>query len=279
MAVSDEERRATYERLWAEEGGFKFIYGSYFDLLFNKASNDTAAEFIREKIREIVKDPVVAEKLSPKDYPYGTKRPPIDTGYFETFNRDNVTLVDLRESPITEVIPTGIRTTAADYDLDVIVFATGFDAMTGSLLKIDIRGEGGVSLREKWEAGPRTYLGLQIAGFPNMFTVTGPGSPAVLANMPTAIEQHVDWIGNCIGYMRANGMTRIEATEEAEEAWVDHVRDVASMTLYPEANSWYLGANIPGKKRVFMPYVGGFLPYTTRCAEVAERGYEGFALA
>src|SRR4051794_1304089 len=277
--VSPEERLETYERLWAEEGGFKFIYGSYFDLLFNKESNETAAEFIRSKIRQIVKDPEVAEKLVPKDYPYGTKRPPIDTDYFETFNRPNVTLVDLRETPIVEIVPAGIRTTDVDYDLDVIVFATGFDAMTGSLLKIDIRGRDDLTLTEKWEGGPRTYLGLQVAGFPNMFTITGPGSPAVLANMPTAIEQHVDWIGDCIAYMRAHGLTRIEATDEAEDAWVDHVHDVASNTLYPQANSWYLGANIPGKKRVFMPYVGGFLPYTTRCAQVAERGYEGFALA
>ena len=277
-AVSDEERLATYERLWAEEGGFKFIYGSYFDLLFNKDANDTAAEFIRGKIRQIVKDPVVAEKLVPKDYPYGTKRPPIDTDYFETFNRPNVTLVDVRETPITDVVPSGIRTTDADYDVDIIVFATGFDAMTGSLLKIDIRGRDGMRLQEKWEAGPRTYLGLQVAGFPNMFTITGPGSPAVLANMPTAIEQHVEWIGDCVAHLRTHGLTRIEATAEAEEAWVDHVRQVAELTLYPQANSWYLGANIPGKKRVFMPYVGGFLPYTLRCAEVAERGYEGFAL-
>jgi cation diffusion facilitator CzcD-associated flavoprotein CzcO len=276
--VDPEERRATYERLWAEEGGFKFIYGSYFDLLFNKASNDTAAEFIREKIREIVKDPEVAEKLAPKDYPYGTKRPPIDTDYYETFNRDNVTLVDLRETPIVEITPTGIRTSDADYDLDVIIFATGFDAMTGSLLKIDIRGRDGLTLKEKWEAGPRTYLGVQVAGFPNMFVITGPGSPSVLANMPTAIEQHVDWIGDCLTYLREQGITRVEATEEAEEAWVDHVRDVAELTLFPLANSWYLGANIPGKKRVFMPYVGGLAPYRQRCDEVAAKGYEGFVL-
>ena len=279
MAVSPEERQATYERLWEEEGGFKFIYGSYFDLIFNKASNDTAAEFIRSKIRQIVKDPAVAEKLVPKSYPYGTKRPPIDTDYFETFNRPNVTLVDLRQTPITEIVPSGIRTSESDYDLDVIVFATGFDAMTGSLLKIDIRGRDGLRLQDKWEAGPRTYLGLQVAGFPNMFTITGPGSPAVLANMPTAIEQHVDWIGDCIAHLGEHGLTRIEATEEAEEAWVDHVRDVASLTLYPHANSWYLGANIPGKKRVFMPYVGGFLPYTTRCAEVAAADYQGFVVS
>ncbi|MBV8236380.1 MAG: NAD(P)/FAD-dependent oxidoreductase [Acidimicrobiia bacterium] len=278
-AVTAEERQETYERLWGEEGGFKFIYGSYFDLLFNKDSNETAAEFIRSKIRQIVTDPAVAEKLVPKDYPYGTKRPPIDTDYYQTFNRPNVTLVDLRETPITEIVPAGIRTTGADYDLDVIVFATGFDAVTGSLRKIDVRGSHGLTLADKWESGPRTYLGLQVAGFPNMFTVTGPGSPAVLANMPTAIEQHVDWIGDCIGYMREHGLTRIEATEAAEDAWVDHVRDVAELTLFPLADSWYLGANVPGKKRVFMPYVGGFLPYTRKCDEVAARNYEGFALS
>ncbi|MBV8303136.1 MAG: NAD(P)/FAD-dependent oxidoreductase [Acidimicrobiia bacterium] len=278
-AVTAEERQETYERLWGEEGGFKFIYGSYFDLLFNKDSNETAAEFIRSKIRQIVTDPAVAEKLVPKDYPYGTKRPPIDTDYYQTFNRPNVTLVDLRETPITEIVPAGIQTTGADYDIDVIVFATGFDAVTGSLRKIDVRGSHGLTLADKWESGPRTYLGLQVAGFPNMFTVTGPGSPAVLANMPTAIEQHVDWIGDCIGYMREHGLTRIEATEAAEDAWVDHVRDVAELTLFPLADSWYLGANIPGKKRVFMPYVGGFLPYTRKCDEVAARNYEGFALS
>ena len=278
-AVTAEERQETYERLWGEEGGFKFIYGSYFDLLFNKDSNETAAEFIRSKIRQIVTDPAVAEKLVPKDYPYGTKRPPIDTDYYQTFNRPNVTLVDLRETPITGIVPAGIRTTGADYDLDVIVFATGFDAMTGSLRKIDVRGHDDLTLAEKWESGPRTYLGLQVAGFPNMFTVTGPGSPAVLANMPTAIEQHVDWIGACIGHMREHGLTRIEATEAAEDAWVDHVRDVAELTLFPLADSWYLGANVPGKKRVFMPYVGGFLPYTRKCDEVAARNYEGFALS
>jgi cation diffusion facilitator CzcD-associated flavoprotein CzcO len=279
MEVSPEERQATYERLWAEEGGFKFIYGSYWDLLFNKDSNDTAAEFIRSKIRQIVKDPVVAEKLVPTDYPYGTKRPPIDTDYFETFNRPNVTLVDLRETPVTEVTPAGIRTTGADYDLDIIVFATGFDAMTGSLLKIDVRGRDGLSLKQKWQSGPTTYLGVQVAGFPNMFVITGPGSPAVLANMPTAIEQHVDWIGDCISYMRARLLTRVEATEDAEQAWVEHVRQVAELTLFPQANSWYLGANIPGKKRVFMPYVGGFAPYRRRCDDVAARGYEGLALS
>jgi cation diffusion facilitator CzcD-associated flavoprotein CzcO len=279
MDVSPEERQATYEGLWAEEGGFKFIYGSYHDLLFNKASNDTAAEFIRSKIRHIVTDPAVAERLVPKDYPYGTKRPPIDTDYFETFNRPNVTLVDLRETSITEITPRGVRTTDADYDLDIIVFATGFDAMTGSLLRIDIRGREGQSLNHKWVAGPVSYLGVQVAGFPNMFIITGPGSPSVLANMPLAIEQHVEWIGECILYLHQRGLTRVEATEEAEEAWVEHVRQVAECTLFPQANSWYLGANIPGKKRVFMPYVGGFAPYRRRCEDVAANGYEGLAFS
>jgi cation diffusion facilitator CzcD-associated flavoprotein CzcO len=279
MEVSTEEREATYENLWAEEGGFKFIYGSYNDLLVNQAANDTAAEFIRQKIRRVVKDPRVAEKLLPKDYPYGTKRPPIDTHYYETFNRDNVTLVDLRETPISEITATGIRTTTTHYDLDIIVFATGYDAMTGSLLKIDVRGQNGQPLKEKWASGPLTYLGVQVAGFPNMFVITGPGSPSVLTNMPLAIEQHVEWIGDCISYMRERALARVEATEEAEEAWVDHVREVAEMTLFPRANSWYLGANIPGKKRVFMPYVGGFAPYEKRCDEVAANDYEGFVFS
>ena len=279
LEVSPEERLATYERLWAEEGGFKFIYGSYNDLLVNKESNETAAEFIRSKIREIVKDPETAAKLMPTDYPYGTKRPPIDTDYYETFNRDNVTLVDLRSSPITEITPTGIRTTTDEYELDVIVFATGFDAMTGSLLKIDIKGRGGVTLEQKWADGPRTYLGMMVAGFPNLFVITGPGSPSVLANMPMAIEQHVEWISDCIAHLRELGATSVEATAEAEEGWVDHVRSIAEVTLFNLADSWYVGANIPGKKRVFMPYVGGFAPYEKQCRAVAAKGYEGMVFS
>lgn len=275
--VDDEEREEIYQWLW-QDGGFKFLWGSFNDLLFNKEANDTAAEFIRRKIRETVKDPEVAARLSPTDHPFGTKRPPIDTDYFETFNRDNVSLVDLREAPIVEIKPRGIRTEEKEYGLDVIVFATGFDAMTGSLLRMDIRGVGGRSLAEKWAEGPKTYLGLQVAGFPNFFTITGPGSPSVLSNMPVSIEQHVEWISDCIDYMRAQGSTRIEASEEAEEEWVEHVRQVAGLTLFPRASSWYLGANIPGKKRVFMPYVGGLLPYRERCDEVARTGYEGFEL-
>jgi cation diffusion facilitator CzcD-associated flavoprotein CzcO len=278
LEVSPEERAATYEHLWAEEGGFKFVFGSFNDLLVNEESNETAAEFIRSKIRQIVKDPAVADRLSPRDYPYGTKRPPIDTNYYETFNRDNVTLVDLRKTPIVEVTPTGVRTADADHALDIIVFATGFDAMTGSLLKMDIRGRGGQRLGEAWAEGPLTYLGLQVAGFPNMFTITGPGSPSVLTNMPLAIEQHVEWISDCIAYLGAHGARCIEATEAAETAWVDHVRQVADVTLYRKADSWYVGANIPGKKRVFMPYVGGFATYRQVCDEVAAHSYEGFAV-
>ncbi len=275
--VSDEERRAIYEQLW-EDGGFKFLWGSFNDILIDLEANDTTAEFIRGKIRETVKDPEVADLLSPTDHPYGTKRPPIDTDYYETYNRDNVTLVDVRKAPIVEFTPRGLRTESGEYELDIIVFATGFDAMTGSLLKIDIRGLGGQTLADKWADGPRTYLGLQVAGFPNLFTITGPGSPSVLVNMPVAIEQHVEWICDCIDHMRTRGLRRIEAKLDAEDEWVDHVNQVASMTLYMKANSWYVGANIPGKKRVFMPYLGGQVEYRKRCDEVASKDYAGFEL-
>jgi cyclohexanone monooxygenase len=217
--------------------------------------------------------------LAPKDYPYGTKRPPIDTDCYKTFNRTNVTLVDLRQTPIVEATTTGLRTTDADYEVDIIVFATGFDAMTGSLLKMDIRGRDAQTLREKWAGGPVSFLGLFIAGFPNMFTITGPGSPSVLANMPIAIEQHVDWIADCISYMRERGLTTVETTEASEQRWVEHVRAVADSTLFPLANSWYLGANIEGKQRVFMPYVGGLGRYRERCDRVAADGYPGLTMA
>jgi cation diffusion facilitator CzcD-associated flavoprotein CzcO len=278
LAATPEERLATYERLW-QVGGFSFLYGSYFDIFFNREANETAAEFIRSKIREVVRDPGVAEKLCPTDHPYGSKRPPIDTDYFETFNRPNVSLVDVKDTPIVEISTRGIVTTDCEYDLDIIVFATGFDAMTGSLLRMDIRGREGLPLREKWAAGPRSYLGLQVAGFPNMFTITGPGSPSVLSNMPVSIEQHVEWISDCLAYLDEHGLATIEATPDAEEAWVEHVADVAKMTLFWEAKSWYLGANIPGKTQVFMPYVGGVASYRRRCDEVAATGYDGFALA
>jgi cation diffusion facilitator CzcD-associated flavoprotein CzcO len=275
---ADDERRAIYEAAW-ERGGLRFR-ASFSDLLSDRAANDTASDFIRAKIREVVRDPEVAERLTPRDHGFATKRPPIDTHYFETYNRDDVTLVDVRETPIEEITPTGLRTSSAEYPLDQIVFATGFDAMTGPLLGIDIRGSGGRTLRDKWAEGPRTYLGLQIAGFPNLFTITGPGSPSVLCNMPTAIEQHVDWIADCIADLDARGLARMEATEDAEAAWVAHNNEAAGKTLLPQASSsWYLGANVPGKPRVFMPYAGGFAAYTRICDEVAAEEYRGFVRA
>jgi cation diffusion facilitator CzcD-associated flavoprotein CzcO len=275
LEVSEAEREARYQAAW-ERGGLRFR-ATFQDLLTDPAANETASEFIRSKIRATVRDPATAEKLLPHDHGFATKRPPIDTNYFETYNRDNVTLVDVRESPLEELTARGLRTSAAEYPLDCIVFATGFDAMTGPLLNVDLRGRDGVALRDRWSEGPRTYLGLQVAGFPNLFTVTGPGSPSVLCNMPTAIEQHVDWIADCLAYLLARGWSLIEATPDAEEAWGRHVQEAAHRTLLPTAaSSWYLGANVPGKPRVFMPYAGGFATYAAICAEVARKGYEGF---
>ena len=274
-AEDDEEtRRREYEERW-DIGGFAFLSG-YNDLLIDRESNDTAAAFVREKIAEVVQDREIAALLSP-DNVIGCKRPCLDTGYYETFNRDNVSLVDISNAPIEEITPTGVVAGRRHYDLDCIVFATGFDAMTGSLHRIDIRGRGGLALKEKWSAGPRTYLGLGSAGFPNLFTISGPGSPSVLTNMMVSIEQHVKWIADCIEHLHDHGLATIEATQAAEDDWVGHVNDVAGMTLYPTCNSWYLGANVPGKSRVFMPYIG-FPPYAEKCDEVAANGYEGFAL-
>lgn len=277
LEVSAEERLKRYERAW-EAGGLRFR-AVFADLLRNKAANDTASEFIRAKIRSIVKDPATAAKLAPTDHPFASKRPPIDSDYFETFNRDNVALVDIKATPILEVTGEGIRTSDAEYPLDIIVFATGFDAMTGALLSMDIRGTSGRSLREDWAAGPRTYLGLQTAGYPNMFTITGPGSPSVLTNMPVAIEQHTQWITACIHHMRTRGLKSIEAMPDASDRWVDHVNEAANATLLPLANSsWYLGANVPGKPRVFMPYAGGMAHYAKLCTDVAKDNYKGFVM-
>jgi len=271
------ERLQAYEAAW-EGGKYGALLRSYTDLLTDKAANDTASEFLRSKIREIVEDPEVAETLSPTDHPFGTKRSCLDTDYFATYNRPNVTLVDVRKTPIEAVTPSGIRTSDKEYPLDAIVFATGFDAMTGALSRIDIRGRDGGLLKEKWAGGPRAYLGLAVAGFPNLFLVTGPGSPSVLSNMIVSIEQHVDWIADCIDFLRQHDVVTIEPTQQAEDAWVEHVNKVASATLYPMANSWYIGANIPGKRRVFMPYVGGVGAYREKCDKVAAAEYEGFRL-
>jgi cyclohexanone monooxygenase len=277
-ALEDAEpiRRARYQKRW-EHGGTTFMT-SYNDLLLTKAANDTAADFVRAKIAEIVKDPAVAGLLQPDSHPIGSKRLCADTDYYVTFNRPNVTLIDIRNDPIQCLTPDGIRLASGDHEVDVIIFATGFDAMTGSIAKIDIRGRGGRTLKQKWVAGPRTYLGLMSAGFPNLFTITGPGSPSVLTNMIQAIEQHVDWIADCIRYMEAHGLGLIDPRERAEDEWVAHVNEVASNTLYPQANSWYMGANIPGKPRVFLPYIGGVVAYRKKCDNVAANNYEGFAL-
>ena len=273
--VSAEEREALYEKAW-EKGGLQFR-ATFQDLLVDKAANDTAAAFLKGKIRSIVKDPATAAALADIDHPYAAKRPPIDSFYFEAFNRPNVHLVDLRSKPIERITANGVKTSGAEYPLDIIVFATGFDAMTGPFMRMDIAGRDGLKLKDAWAAGPRTYLGLQVAGFPNLFTVTGPGSPSVLCNMPVCIEQHVEWITDCIAHLRANNIATIETSDEEAEKWVAHVNDAANATLLPMAgHSWYLGANVPGKPRVFMPYAGGMLRYREICNHVAARNYAGF---
>jgi len=275
--VSPAERQRILEKAWAV-GGTRFFAQSFSDLLTDQEANDAAAQFVARYIRRIVKDSAVAEMLIPTDHPIGTKRPPMDDDYYLTFNRPNVTLVDIRRSPIVAIEGKTLRTKDGVHELDALVLATGFDAITGPLLAIDFRGRGGVRLRDKWASGARTYLGLGTAGFPNLFTITGPLSPSVLANMPTAIEQHVDWIANCLVYMRDRGLAVIEATADAEARWVTHTAEVATGTLYPKANSWYLGSNIPGKPRQFGVYLGGFNNYRERCNAIAQSGYEGFAL-
>ena len=275
MDVGEEERQRILEERW-QLGGFPF-FGAFNDIVVNPESNQATADFVRAKIREVVNDPAIAAMLIP-DYTIHCKRPVLDSGYFETYNRSNVTLVDINAAPIQAITPNGIRTSAAEYDVDIIILATGFDAMTGALLKIDIRGRDGLTLREKWADGPVNYLGLQVTGFPNLFTITGPGSPSVLTNMMVAIEQHVEWVTDCISTMVERGQVRIEATEEAQEAWVAHVNEVADGTLWVSCHNWYQGYNIPGKPRVFMP-LPGFPPYVEKCEAVVANGYEGFVLS
>ncbi|MDB5564604.1 MAG: cyclohexanone monooxygenase, partial [Tardiphaga sp.] len=277
-ALDDPEhaRRAKYEARWSS-GGLTFM-GVYNNLALDQQANDTAANFIREKIAEIVKDPETARLLQPNNHPVGSKRICVDTDYYATFNRPNVKLVDIRSHPIEQVLPHAVRSGGKDYEVDALVLATGFDAMTGSVAKIAIRGRGGQTLNDKWAEGPRTYLGLMSAGFPNLFIITGPGSPSVLSNMIVSIEQHVDWIAECVAYMRDRGVDSMEATHQAEDKWVAHVNEVADGTLYPQANSWYMGANIPGKPQIFMPYIGGVGAYRQICNDVAAKDYEGFAM-
>lgn len=275
LSVSDAEREAIYEKAW-EIGGLRFRT-MFRDLVTNEAANKTAADFIRKKIRQTVKDPHKAALLSEIDHPFSAKRPPIDTYYFETYNLDNVSLINLRATPIKAIVPRGIQTSDTLYELDIIIFATGFDAMTGSLIKLNLQGLGGRRLREDWQAGPSTYLGLQIPGYPNLFTITGPGSPSVLCNMPPAIEQHVQWITDCIGHAEKAGYSRVQASESASQDWQMEVDRAANATLLAGVkHSWYLGANVPGKPQVFMPYAGGLAHYRNICDEVVRAGYRGF---
>ena len=271
----DNERRAKYETRWSK-GGLTFM-GVYNNLVLDQAANDTAASFVREKIAEIVSDPQTAKLLLPNDHPIGSKRICVDTDYYATFNRPNVTLVDIKAGGIGEILPNAVRAAGKDYEVDALVLATGFDAMTGSVAKIDIQGRNGGTLNQKWAEGPRTYLGLMSAGFPNLFVITGPGSPSVLSNMISSNEHHVEWVAGTIAHMRGHGLTRIEAEPEWQERWVAHVNKVADGTLFPQANSWYIGANIPGKPRVFMPYVGA--NYRGKVRDAVDQGYNGFALA
>ncbi len=281
LEATPEEREREFDKMW-DAGGFAFWLANYMDMFFSQEANDLCAEYIKRKIRATVIDPAVAERLIPKGYAYGTKRQPLDTSYYETFNRTNVQLMDANtDGAIEEITEKGIRAGGKEYEFDIIVFATGFDAMTGPLKALNLKGRGGRTLDKEWADGPHSYLGISVAGFPNLFTITGPQSPSVLSNMPVSIEQHVEWVTDCIDNMRKAEKTTIEATPEAQEAWVAHVNEVVNATLMVGANSWYMSANIPGKPRAFLPYLGpeGVGGYRKKCDEVAAKGYEGFALS
>jgi cyclohexanone monooxygenase len=279
LETTPEARQAEFEGRW-RCGGIQVGYG-YADIGIDRAANQIAADFFASKIREIVQDPATAATLTPDTaiYPFATKRICVDTGYYQVFNRSTVSLVDIRRDPIECITADGIKTAAEAYAFDAIIIATGFDAMTGALNSIDIRGRGGLALRDKWVEGPRTYLGLMVAGFPNLFTITGPGSPSVLTNMIMSIEQHVEFIADAIAHLESHQLGVIEATSDAESDWIAHVNDVADATLFPQANSWYMGANVPGKPRVVLPYVGGFPLYVEACNDIVANGYRGFVLA
>jgi cyclohexanone monooxygenase len=276
MEVTPEERAARFEKGW-RRGGISALSSGFTDFFTDDEANRVAQDFARAKIREVVRDPAVAGLLCPRHH-IGTKRTCTDIGYFETYNLDHVELVDLRSDPLVRLTRTGIELRHRRIDVDAIIFAIGFDAITGALTEIEIRGVDGERLTDKWAHGPRTYLGLQTAGFPNLFMITGPQSPSVLSNMVVSIEQHVDWVADCLEHLRDRGIDRIEPTVEAEDRWVEHVAELAADTLYPRATSWYVGANIPGKPRVFMPYVAGCGQYRREAEDVVRRGYAGFEL-
>jgi cation diffusion facilitator CzcD-associated flavoprotein CzcO len=273
LEVPREERLALYEELWAQPG-FKKWLGNFHDIMTSREANEDFAEFVRNKIRARVKDPVVAEKLVPKDHPFGSKRIPLETNYYEAYNRDNVLLVDVRETPIERITPKGIKTSDAEYEFDVIIYATGFDAVTGALTRMDIRGEGGQSFKDRWADGPRTYLGLQTAGFPNFFIAVN----TAFCNYPVCAEFVCEWIADCISYVREKGFASIAPTPQAEEAWVVHANELASHTLLSDAKSWFMGSNIPGKKRALLLYANTAPAYRAKCTEAAAKGYEGFVL-
>jgi cation diffusion facilitator CzcD-associated flavoprotein CzcO len=276
LDATPEEQFAAYEERW-QQGGLIFM-GAFGDAMLSEAANDVPANFVRKKIHDAVKDPSTAERLSPKNI-IGAKRLCVDTGYYDTFNRDNVTLIDIKEQPLQEITANSVRVDGQEVDIDALVIATGFDAMTGAIMKVDIKGRNGARLQERWADGPSSYLGLAMADFPNLFTVTGPGSPSVFTNMLPTIEQHVDWIADCVGYMNAGNYRCIEATEAAEKEWWEHCQEVASVGLKSSTDSWYLGANVEGKPRVFMPYLGGYPEYCRRCDEIVAEGYRGFAFS
>jgi len=277
LAVDPDERRARFDELW-RQGGFQFLTSSYGDLLTDERANDTAAEYVRERIRETVKDPKTAELLCPTDHPYGTKRPALETDYFLTYNRDNVELVDVRSAPIEQVTATGVRTGGREYELDVIVLATGFDAITGSLLNLGFVGRDGVALKDRWADGPATYLGISVSGFPNLFTITGPQSAVALYNNPLAIEDHVDFATAAIKRVLDSGATTIETNTDAERAWGIEVEGILNRTLLPKANSWYMGANVPGKPRATYVFAGGAPLYRAMCKDVIDHGFAGFSI-
>ena len=281
VEVSPEEREAFYEKLYAEPG-FGIWMGNFRDILTDPVANETISEFVRKKIRGRVKDRAIAEKLIPKDHGFGTRRVPLETNYYEVYNQPNVTLIDIRETPIQRIVPTGIMTSAAEYEFDIIIYATGFDAITGAFDRIDIRGVGGQTLKDKWADGPRTYLGIQIEGFPNLLTLVGPHNAATFCNIPRCIEQNVEWVTDLIRYMRDKTYKRVVPTPEAERVWTEHVYELASRMLFTKVDSWFMGinTNVPGKlKRTFLLYSGGAPAYRGKCDEVAANGYEGFILA
>jgi len=273
MDDTPEERRALYEKLW-QRGSFQFFLEGYNDIAISEEANASLADFVRDKIREIVQDPETADKLMP-DHFVITKRPILDDGYFETFNRDNVTLVDLREDPIERFTANSVVTQSGEHPIDMLVLATGFDAISGSMLRLNPKGRDGLSLKERWQDRFHNYLGLTIGGFPNLFMIHGPGSPGVFYNMPLGAERQMDWIGRCLRHLRERALGTIEPTAKSEEAWGTEVSTLANATLFPRTDSWWTGANVPGKPRYFSVYLGGSL-YYQRITEVKDKDYEGF---